>query len=115
MGAKIFAIITLVMILTSVTLNTKILNERIDEILGDVENHSHYDDVLATKDKYLKYQRFISISVSHKDLMNIEDLFSEYEAEVRLENENKNITKSRLISALKHLKRLSAINIDSII
>lgn len=115
MGAKIFAVITVAAITSFIWFNTVKLNEKIDDIICEVKDAEGYDAVLRTKEKYEKYERFISISVSHNDLMNIEDLFAQYEQESLEDSEQRYVTKNRLISALCHLRRLSAINIDSII
>lgn len=115
MGAKIFAIITVAAITSFIWFNTAKLNEKIDDIICEVKDAEGYDAVLSTKEKYERYERFISISVSHNDLMNIEDLFAQYEQESLEDNEQRYVTKNRLISALCHLRRLSTINIDSII
>jgi len=66
--------------------------------------------------KFKRAERFISITVSHDDLTNIEESFAEIigaadagiEATVRM-------IKSRLEDSLEHLGRLSGINLDSII
>ena len=115
MGAKIFAGITMILILTFIIFNTFMMNNRIDEVIDGVERAKSYEEISAVKEKYTEYERFISISVSHEDLMNIEDLFAEYEVEMMIESEDREITKNRLKSALGHLRRLSAVNIDSII
>lgn len=115
MGAKIFAAVTVVTILTFIIYNTVLMNEKIDEIIHGVEAAESYAEIKEVKERFTKYERFISISVSHEDLMSIEDLFAEYEVQMRLISEEREITKNRLISALGHLRRLSAVNIDSII
>lgn len=65
---------------------------------------------------YEKHQKFISITVSHEDLMSIDDEFCTLIAEIVVgDTEGAEITKSRLCGSLRHLKRLSGLNIDSII
>lgn len=115
MGAKIFAIATFLAILAFITFNTLAISNRIDEITQAVEASETYDEVIEAKKLYARHEKFISISVSHEDLMSIEDLFAEYEAEAKYEDDNMEITKNRLISALEHLRRLSSVNINSII
>ncbi len=115
MGAKIFAVAGLVAILAFVGINTYIVNTRIEEIIEDVRDCQDYQDAAAVRKKFMGYERYINITVSHEDLTVIEDLFSEYEADLLYGSEDAEITKSRLVNALMHLRRLSGINIDSIV
>ena len=73
-------------------------------------------EILELYDFFDKHQKFISITVSHADLMSIDDEFCELIAEIRLKDTKAaDITKSRLCGSLRHLKRLSGFNIESII
>lgn len=67
-------------------------------------------------EKFKRYERYISITVSHDDLTNIGNCFSEIigAAEAGMAGSIKTI-ESRLKDSLGHLGRLSGINIDSII
>ena len=61
-------------------------------------------------------EKFISITVSHEDLTNIEEGFAEMIGAARANDEETLIiTKSRLIHSLEHLKRLLSINLDGVI
>jgi hypothetical protein len=61
-------------------------------------------------------QHFFAITVSHDDLTNIEGCFYEILGAAEANDDDAlKIAKSRLIGSLSHLKRLSAINIDSIL
>lgn len=115
MGAKVFAIVGLVAILTFVGVNSFIVDQRMEEIINEVKECESYEDIAGTREKFMEYERYINITVSHEDLTLIEDLFSQYEAEAKDESDDAEITKSRLINALTHLRRLSGINIDSVI
>lgn len=115
MGAKIFAVVTLVVIICLACADGAMVTGRIDEIRDDIEAAEDPGEVEAIREKYRRYERLISISVSHEDLMAVEDLMAQYECEIRMGEEGAQVTKSRLISAIAHLKRLSTINIDSII
>ena len=67
-------------------------------------------------EKFKRYERYISITVSHDDLTNIEEAFAEIIGAARAGNEIGLITlKSRLRDSLEHLGRLSSINLDSIL
>ena len=73
-------------------------------------------DVLELYSYFEAHQKFISITVSHEDLMSIDDEFCTLIAEIVVgDTEGAEITKSRLCGSLRHLKRLSGLNIDSII
>ena len=65
---------------------------------------------------YEKHQRLISITVSHDDLRDIDNEMCELVGALRVNDaDGAEITKSRLCGSLRHLKRLSGLNIDSII
>lgn len=115
MGAKIFSIIALVAILAFIIINTAIVGRAIEETIDEVEACNSYEDAAEARQNFMKYERYINITVSHEDLTSIEDLFSEYEAQMLAQNDDAKITKSRLINALTHLGRLSGVNIDSIL
>ena len=71
------------------------------------------EEIYATFDKH---QRLISITVSHDDLSLIDDTLCELIGALEVgDTEGAAITKSRLCGSLRHLKRLSGLNIDSII
>lgn len=115
MGSKVFAVAAILAVIVFIGINDAVVSSRIDEITEDIESCENYEDAARTREKFMKYERYISITVSHGDLTNIEDLLSEYEAQMRDGNDDAEITKSRLINALSHLRRLSGINIDSIV
>lgn len=115
MKSKIFAVVGLLAIITFIIINDTTVSSRIDEITADIEKCESYEDARVAREKFMRYERYISITVSHGDLTNIEDLLSEYEAQMRDGSDDADITKSRLINALSHLRRLSGINIDSIV
>ena len=115
MGAKIFAVITVIAIALLCIFNTAAVNRRIDELAADIEASVDADSARAVREKYDRYERLISITVSHEDLMAIEDLLAEYESETEIDPEGAKITKSRLLGAFEHLRRLCNLNVDSVI
>ncbi len=115
MGAKIFAAITVIAIVLLCIFNTAAVNKRIDELVADIEASEDADAARAVREKYDRYERLISITVSHEDLMVIEDLLAQYEAETNMDHAEASITKSRLLGAFSHLRRLCNLNIDSVI
>ena len=67
-------------------------------------------------EKYRSSETYISLTVNHDDLTNIEDNFAELIGNLSVgDSDGAAITKSRLLCSLEHLRRLSGINIDSII
>ena len=115
MGAKIFAFITVITVLILCRFNTEAVIKRIDEVTEELEVADEAHAVKEIREKYKGYERLISISVSHEDLMTIDDLFTQYEAEMEAEADGREITKSRLLSAFSHLRRLCTLNIDSVL
>ena len=79
----------------------------------DLANNESYEEIA---EKFQKHERYISLTVSHDDLTNIEEAFAELIGAVNANDEARLITiKSRLKDSLTHLGRLSGINIDSIL
>jgi hypothetical protein len=115
MGAKIFAAVTLIIILGFVIINDLALKNDIDELSRLVEESQTYYEAEAAQDFYEEKKGFIGLSVNHNDLAEVGQLLSEYVAELREGDEGARITKSRLLTALSHLGRLSSVNWESII
>ena len=77
------------------------------------ESHQEYERLY--KD-FKKKEQYISLTVNHEDLTDVESSFSEIVGAAKANDEEAFLTiKSRLIDALDHLRRLSGINIDSIL
>ena len=121
MKAGIFAITTMLAVIALVSVNSYILHRSITEFIGDAERVSVNDDdsysvAEEMKRRFEEKERFISLTVSHDDLTNIEECYSELVGYLKVDMKDEaEVTKSRLIDALSHLRRLSGINIDSII
>lgn len=94
---------------------TESIAKRVDAAdTDDIENVS--DTFEEIYNEFKKAERYISITVSHDDLTNIEESFSEIIGAADAGNLiGVKTTKSRLKDALMHLGRLSGINIDSIL
>ena len=79
----------------------------------DTESYESYESVAK---EFQKHERYISLTVSHDDLTNIEEAFAELIGAANAGDEEKLTTiKSRLKDSLDHLGRLSGINLDSIL
>ncbi len=122
MKATKFAYITMILLLAAVIANslcihkmTKDFAKEADAIETD-DTEKAYEEFLALFKRFRKAERFISLTVSHDDLTNIEESFSEIigAAEAKYVVGIKT-AKSRLVDSLEHLGRLSGINPDSIL
>ena len=115
--SAIIAVITVGFVIT----NTLVLNRQADEILKKTEmlNLQEEDAVVQLNEAYAEFEakvKYISISVNHEDLTNIEQCFAEIMGSLSVGDiDNAEITKYRLIDSLKHLRRLSGFTIDSVI
>ena len=115
------AVILLICSATFVVANSLILSSIIDSILDEVNTKDA--DIDETKEKYEKiYSSFeekmtyISLTVNHEDLTSVTESFAELIGALEAGDEDAFITvKSRLTSSLEHIRRLSGINIDSIL
>lgn len=113
----ILAVLTILVYANSLYIGhiTKSIAKKVESIDTDnIENAAeHFENVF---DDFKKAERYISITVSHDDLTNIEESFSEIIGAANAGNLiGVKTTKSRLKDALIHLGRLSGINIDSIL
>ena len=121
MKAVRVAAILLIITLLTVVINSIVLKGIIDEITDEVVKAEEEDAELALKEyseifeKYKKKSSYISLTVNHEDLTDIENSFAEIIGAARGGDIVGVITiKSRLVSALTHLGRLTGINLDSI-
>lgn len=124
MKAKVFAFSVFFAVLMLVSLNTYFIRQSIDEIILDIEAinlDGEIDEAVRAGaselyDDFKGRESYISLTVSHSDLMSINDSLSEFVGYISVgDKDGAKVTKSRLINALEHLKRLSGFNIDSII
>ena len=120
MKTVIIATVTLILVLTIVIANSFLVAHGIETIIEKLtaiqDDTNKLEAYQTVYDDYMKCQRYIGFTVSHDDLTNIEGEFHEILGAIKANDEESLIiAKSRLIGALKHLKRLSGINADSII
>jgi hypothetical protein len=107
----------------AVTVNAIVLDKIIGEITCEIEaiefSYEGADGAEVFKRSFEHYksaERYISLTVSHDDLTNIEGDFYEILGCIKVNDlETAGIAKSRLEGSLRHLWRLSSLNIDSII
>lgn len=120
MKVIIFSYVILALVIIIVIVNSLIISRNIDVILEKLrtipDEASAKEDYKNLFDEYMDTQHFFAITVSHDDLTNIEGCFYEILGAAEANDDDAlKIAKSRLIGSLSHLKRLSAINIDSIL
>ena len=121
MKVKIFAAVTLTAVIVLVTLNTVALERIVDGTIREIDAFDPYEDGAEGKarDIYERFGRlevFVSITVSHDDLTNIESCFSEMIGCLSVGmKDDAEVVKNRLRDSLVHLRRLVGINPDSII
>lgn len=115
-----YAILICAVVLISI--NSIVLGRIIDDVTDAVKDGEESDTDLAQEEytriyeNFKKKESFIALTVNHGDLMSIEDAFAELIGAAKADDkESLMIAKSRLTDALGHLKRLSGINIDSIL
>jgi hypothetical protein len=124
MKIKVFAVVLISLICTAVILNTVMLTKTIN---GFSERISALDisqsdisgaeaDARRAYEEFKKRETFMSLTVNHNDLTAIEELFSEMIGYLSIQDaDGASVAKSRLIDALSHLRRLSGVNIDSVV
>lgn len=122
MKAVWVAIILLIAVTAIVVANAFVLGQIFDNI-SDSLLEIDTENTAVAKEEYLKvfnqfndYVKYISLSVKHSELRNIEDCFWELIGACEA-NSTSDITqiKSRLLGALSHSRRLVGINIDSVL
>ena len=120
MKVKIFAFAALIIAVGFVVLNTLAVKGIISDVRESVELIDDAQDKLAAakdaQEKFNKREVYVSLTVNHEDLTNIEESFAEMIGYLEVgDTDGAYVTKSRLISSLGHLWRLSSVNLDSII
>lgn len=121
MKVKILSVVLLILLLAAVIINTALLTRRVDQIASEVQSVSMENTtdamgrIMEIFDNYQRAEGFLSLTVSHNDLADINECFTELMAYLTLGNaEEASVAKSRLIDALMHLKRLSGWNIQAV-
>ena len=124
MNTRIFAYIIFAVTIVSVFVNTFVLQNQISEVIISVEEFCITEGDTAPLAKraeeiyanFKKKESYISLTVSHDDLTNIESAFAELIGYLSADEFGSAVaTKNRLLDSLEHLRRLSGINFDAII
>ncbi len=120
MGFKA-AILIFIILFSAIVLNSVFINKTVSEIYS-ISTESTCENINDIKELYKeiyeiyrKNELFISLSVSHDDLTDIDIFFSEINGAIKANDFNEAlIAKSCLENALHHLGQLSSFNIESI-
>jgi len=121
MKQKILAVCLFVGIIAFVVVNSLFLQNTIDSLTDEIdklslESKDSREEFKEIDKKFKEKEIYIGLTVSHDDLTNIEDCFSELDGYLAVEDtEGAKVVKYRLIRFLKHLRRLVGFNIDTII
>ncbi len=121
MKEKIIGAVFLFAVIGFVIANTIILDRQVEQIACqisslDITDEEALEHAVKYYENYRKKEQYISLTVSHNDLTNIEDYFVEMIGHLTVRNlEDAQVTKDRLISSLEHLRRLSGFTVDAII
>ncbi len=121
MNSKKIAYAVLIFSLVAVAANSIYLHLSIEKITemtvqASVYSENAEDEYRELHDYYKLHEHIISLTVNHDDLESIDDAYFEIIGALEIgDTDSAVIAKSRLLGALSHLKRLSGINIDSII
>ena len=106
------AIAFLLFLVCVILLNSFYIINVTRELSAQLETGAYY----SVAEKFQKHERYISLTVSHDDLTNIEEGFAELIGAANAKDEERLVAvKSRLKDSLEHLGRLSGINLDSIL
>jgi hypothetical protein len=121
MKEKILAVVILILVVGSVVANAIIINRKIETTIAEVEKititeSNTKNQAEAVFENFLEREHYISLTVSHEDLMQTESDFADMIGCLAAGDTQGALTaKYRLLRSLEHLRRLSGFNIDSII
>ena len=116
------AVCVLIILTATIFFNSVYIQRLTDTLAQKVEgvttdNIESAEQVLESLyEDFKSAEKYISLTVSHDDLTNIEGDFAEILGAAKAGDTESVITlKSRLVSSLKHLGRLSGISLESVI
>ena len=124
MKEKVFGIVTFLLIIFLVFVNTIFLHSDIEKIYEAVNGldirEGNCESAMIDAEKALgilkKKELFMGLTVNHEDLSDIKNEFSELLGYLSVDDAKEAfVVKNRLKDSLSHLRRLSGFNIDAII
>lgn len=119
MKTLIISCVTATLLIVFVFVNSFAVKFNIDKMIDAIErapddcsNAQIYEEIF---EDYKRREKYIALSVSHSDLLGIEDSYAEMLGAIEADDkETLIIEKSRVIKALAHIKRLAGVNFDSV-
>ena len=119
MKSIIFSCTTAILLIVFVFVNSFAVRYNIDKISeelekapNDIKSADIYSEIF---EDYRRREKYVALSISHSDLLVIEDSFAEILGAIEADDEETLIiAKCRIIKALSHLKRLAGVNFDSV-
>lgn len=106
----------LIVLIIGISINSYYIKRTTDSLEKELSIAETSEDFKRLYKDFKKAENIISLTVSHEDLTNIEEGFAEIiGASIANDSNSVAITKSRLKESLKHLGRLSGLNIESIL
>ena len=123
MKSVIFAYTLLAAVTSFIFINSSVISNHIDntssrlnELTETVGDETLYEDVSEIYEEFKEKEKYISLTVSHEDLTNIETYFCQLVSAAQISEENDyKINLDLLKDALAHLERLCDMNLDSIL
>ena len=124
MKETVFGIVTFLLIVFLVFVNTIFLHSDIEKIYEAVNGldirEGNCESAMIDAEKALgilkKKELFMGLTVNHEDLSDIKNEFSELLGYLSVDDAQEAfVVKNRLKDSLSHLRRLSGFNIDAII
>ncbi|MBQ7314517.1 MAG: DUF4363 family protein [Clostridia bacterium] len=117
------AILLLVIIALFVGINAWYITSTVDEYLATwqtLEAPEHVSglltDVRRLREDYTRFEEYVSLTISHEDLMNLRTALADLEGAAEGDDRAAFLqAKSRLVDALVHLRRLSGFTTYSIV
>ena len=120
-ASVIIAITILSLIVIFVSINTPTVDNLIVKTLSEVETLEHgmpnlQQDFYTVRRSYEKRSGYINLTVSHSLMADVDAYFADLEGAVLAQDKDGfTKAKSRLIDALRHVRRLSGFKLESII
>ncbi len=119
MKARVIAIVIMALTVLFVTVNTLMLGiymRRLESMLAQIDFENGSDAFYEAYDYYKDRSVFITLTVSHSDLHEIEQDFAEISGALSVgDTKAAEVLKNRLVSSVEHMRRLTGVNIESIV
>ena len=116
MKEKITSAIIFSLVIIAVTANTVFVQKKLTSIGNSLDNARLPDEIEQTYNIFKKNEMLFGLSVSHEDLTDVSEGFVELISYLEVgDSDSAEVAKNRLKYLIEHLRRLSGVNIESII